>query len=222
MQLFTKNTFTIETDPNTKLKYIVKAVDEQSKNHQDDSINIITAHMPEIVGSKYCPVQSFLKYLSKLHPRSDALWQHPRSADKVQDADIWYKGTYLGENPHATFMSRMSHEAELSMVYTNHSIRATGITFLKHNHYTEKQIMAISGHKTVNSLAIYQKVSADEKRSMGLSMSYYLQSDNVPSNAVVPFSESEDPLDNDFNDNSVNFDLVEMLETIERENVHLS
>ena len=72
----------------------------------------------------------------------------------------------------------MSYEADVSQVYTNHSIRATGISFLKRNHYSEKQIMAIPGHKSVHSLSIYQKVTSDEKIAMGLSMSYYLQSDN--------------------------------------------
>ena len=38
--------------------------------------------------------------------------------------------------------------------------------------------MAISEHKSVGSLAIYQKVSEDEKLCMGMSMSYYLNCDN--------------------------------------------
>ena len=35
--------------------------------------------------------------------------------------------------------------------------------------------MSVTGHKSLNSLAIYQKVSTDEKLSMAYAMSCYLQ-----------------------------------------------
>ena len=85
-------------DVNTNLKYIVKQVDEATKNHQSDT-DKVTAHMPEITGSKFCPVYSLVKYLNKLHPRSDYLWQHPKDKAKIHDHDIWYKVTHLGDNP---------------------------------------------------------------------------------------------------------------------------
>ena len=46
-------------DVNTNLKYIVKQVDETTKNHQSDT-DEVTACMPEITGSKFCPVYSFM------------------------------------------------------------------------------------------------------------------------------------------------------------------
>ena len=51
-------------------------------------------------------------------------------------------------------------------IYTNHSIRATGATILGRN-CSMAQIMAITGHKSASSVAVYQRVSSKEKQVMG-------------------------------------------------------
>ena len=169
---FTKKTFILEVDPNTGIKYIRKDIDEQTKNHQCDT-EMQNSTMPETPNSELCLVKSFLKYLSKLHPRSDYLWQQPKKED-IRDSDIWFKPLKIGPNPLASFMSRISHAADLSRVYTNHSIRTTAMTFLGRANFTPKQIMSVTGHKSLNSLAVYQKVSENEKIVMGLAMNAYL------------------------------------------------
>ena len=194
IEKFTKDTFTVCLDEDTGLHYVIKTEDEQTKNHQMDQSGLITACMPEIPGNRFCPVQSFRKYLSKLHPRCDSLWQYPK--ETINDVDIWFKPLKIGPNPLSEFMSRLSHSADLSRVYTNHSIRVTGMTFLARNNFSPKQIMAITGHKSVNSLAIYQKVSNSEKLQMGWCMNYYINCDkpqtyephrNIP---IVPAIET--------------------------------
>ena len=65
-----------------------------------------------------------------------------------------------------SFMTDVSKECELSIMYTNHSIRATGISVLTRQNFTNSQIMAVSGHKSVQSLAIYQKTAQKEKLEM--------------------------------------------------------
>ena len=176
--------FKLMTDPDTNLKYTVKTVGEAMKNHKQNDQEPIKAHMSEVRDSKYCPVKSFMMYVTKLHPKINAFWQQLKELKKIQDSDIWYKPLKIGEKPLASFISRMSHEAELSYVYTNHSIRCNGITFMKRYTYSEKQMMTMSGHKSVNSLAIYQHVSSNEKLSMGMSMSYHLQSDHPPNSSA--------------------------------------
>ena len=132
--------------------------------------------MTEYPNSDRCPVASFMKYLSHLHPRNDALWQHPKKQEDIKDSDIiWYKPSKMGQNPLGSFMSRISHDADLSKLYTNHSIRSTGTTFLSRAKFTPKQIMSVTGHRSLNSLAMYEKVSDSEKLSMGFAMSCYLQ-----------------------------------------------
>ena len=179
---FTKDTFVMEINHNNGLKYVKKVIDEQTKNHQDDT-SMITGIMPEMPNSPLCPISSFMKYVSKLNPRCEYLWQQAK--DTVQDCDIWYKPLKIGKNPLAGFMSRISHDADLSQVYTNHLIRVTGTTLLGRYNFSDKQIMAVSGHRSVNSLSVYKKVSDEEKITMGLAMTHYLQGHQVTVNPPV-------------------------------------
>ena len=82
--------------------------------------------------------------------------------------------------------STVSHNADLSKVYTNHSIRSTATTFLHRSNFTLKQIMSVTGHRSINSLAVYEKVSENEKLHMGLAMSYFLQNDEPPQIQAAP------------------------------------
>lgn len=156
---FKKSTFAVKEDLDTGLKYMIKQEDELTKNHNETSKDLVTAMMPEMPENPLCPVRSFQMYLSKLHPKCDSLWQRPCKKEHCSDADIWYYNKTIGQNTIAGFMSNLSHAADLSCIYTNHSIRVSTTTFLKRNKFTDNQIMAITGHKSVNSLQLYQKVA---------------------------------------------------------------
>ena len=77
-------------------------------------------------------------------------------------------------------MKNMSIKVGLLKKYTNHDIRVTGCSILARCQFSDKQIMAISGHKSVESLKIYKKVSADEKFKMGFMLGYVLKTGDVP------------------------------------------
>ena len=130
IDVFTKETFAIEQDSDTGLRYVVKIVDEVTKNHQIDS-EMVTACMPEMQGSPNCPVMCFEKYLSKLDPTSKWLWQYTK--EKYTESGTWYNGKKIGSNPLSKFMGYLSKELGLSKKYTNHSIRVTATTFLGRN-----------------------------------------------------------------------------------------
>jgi len=68
-------------------------------------------------------------------------------------------------------MSELSKSTDLSRMYTNHSIRATGATILSKNMFVAAQIMAVSGHKSVQTLSVYQRVDYSEKILMGHTLS---------------------------------------------------
>jgi hypothetical protein len=68
MRSMTKNTFVVKIDPETNRKYVTKNIDELTKNHCADDKEKLTAMMPEQPDSPFCPVHSFEKYISKLHP----------------------------------------------------------------------------------------------------------------------------------------------------------
>ena len=113
------------------------------------------------------------------HKYIQYLWQQPKELSELMDTDLWYKLKKLGPNPLISFMSRILHSADLPRVYTHYSIRAAGTTFLHCNNFSSKQVMSITDHKSLNSLAIYEKVSTNEKLAMGMSINYYLQSDDI-------------------------------------------
>jgi hypothetical protein len=50
---------------------------------------------------------------------------------------------------------------------------------LGRSNYTAKQIMSVSGHKSVQSVAHYQKIQDDEKMMMGLSLGYLLNNESM-------------------------------------------
>ena len=81
--------------------------------------------MYEHRGNSMCPVKSFEKYLSKLHPCIDVLWQRPILLPH-ETTQVWYGTAPIGKNTLAQWMAKISREAGLSKVYTNHCLRATG------------------------------------------------------------------------------------------------
>jgi hypothetical protein len=68
MPLMHKSTFMVKKDSKTGLKYIMKTIDELTKNHRADDKEKTSTIMPENPGSEFCPVLSYEKYVSKLNP----------------------------------------------------------------------------------------------------------------------------------------------------------
>ena len=166
----TRDTFVVRTDADTGLKYVVKRKDELTKNHRDDDSESFSGLMPEYPGSELCPVRSFEKYVEKLHPKCDALWQRPKEFLNSSDSE-WYYNAPVGEKTLNKFMKNLSVKTGLSQVYTNHSCRTTGATILSKCGFNNAQVMSVTGHKSVSSLAQYQRVSSEEKLNMGTALS---------------------------------------------------
>ena len=117
--------------------------------------------MPE-----YCPVRNFDTYLQKLHPLASVqqAWQFPKDSFNISD-ECWFQKRPIGKDTLASFMSTLSKKTGLSQIYTNHSIRAIGATILGRNcSMPMAQIMAVTGHKSASSVAVYQRVSSEEKQ----------------------------------------------------------
>ena len=167
----TRDTFVVRTDADTGLKYVVKRKDELTKNHRGDDSESFSGFMPEYPGSELCPVRSFEKYVEKLHPKCDALWQRPKEFLNSSDSE-WYYNAPVGEKTLNKFMKNLSVKTGLSQVYTNHSCRTTGATILSKCGFNNAQVMSVTGHKSVSSLAQYQRVSSEEKLNMGTALSH--------------------------------------------------
>ena len=93
-------------------------------------------------------------YISKLNPKSDAFFQYPKKQWNYDD-EVWYDARPIGVNKLDNMMKSISEAAKLSKMYTNHSVRATAITVWSNTGIQNRHIMAISGHRSEQSLAHY-------------------------------------------------------------------
>ena len=107
-----------------------------------------------------------------MNPENESLWQSPINKPKTT---VWYSKTSIGDHTISDFMKTLSDKAKLSRIYTNHDIRVTGCSVLGRCNFSDKQIMSISWHKSVESLKIYKKVTRDEKFLMGYTFGFALK-----------------------------------------------
>ncbi|XP_070202535.1 uncharacterized protein [Littorina saxatilis] len=165
MESMTKSTFCVRVDENTNRKYVMKMEDELTKNHRGMDDTFAAGVMVETGDPIYCPVRSFERYISLLNPNTDRLWQYPKSSFALDDT-CWFQNKPIGVGTLRHFMQKLSAACCLGVQYTNHSIRATGITILAENNFSTVDIMAVSGQRSVNSLAHYQQTSRAKKMVM--------------------------------------------------------
>ena len=166
MEKMKENTFKLKFNEKLETWYVIKDIDELSKNHKNIDKNV-SGFMPENKDDRLCPVRSFQLYLSHLSPQNEFLWQTPLENIHPPSPDVWYGRQHLGKNTLGLFMTDISRECGLSMIYTNHSIRVTGATVLTRMHFSFSKIMSVTVHKSVQSLTRYQKTQDKQNISMG-------------------------------------------------------
>lgn len=111
-----------------------------------------------------CPVRSFVKYLRRLNPNCNKLFQKVR---KEPVDRVYYDNVPLGHNRLGSFMPELSKAAKLSQMYTNHSLRATTVHVLDSAQIPSRHIMTVTGHKAETSLKTYSgKTDESTKRRM--------------------------------------------------------
>ena len=137
--------------------YATMAHDETSKNHQG-GLHDIESHEKEgrmyQTGGRHDGYDALRLYLSKLNPKCTAFFQFPKQNWSSKAEVAWYENRPLGVNKLGSMMKE-SLPAKLSMVYTNHSVRATAITLWSNAGLANRHIMAISGHRNEQSLSSY-------------------------------------------------------------------
>ena len=166
--------------------------DESTKNHPGRVSDVESfgknARMYK-TSSKIDGYTGLQVFLSKLHPECEGLFQYPKRNWQQTDK-IWYENRPLGVNKLSAMMKEISSEANLSRVYTNHSVRATAITLWANTGLTNREIMAIFGHRNESSLQSYHNMpSAHELRKCSDVLSLALGEDQsmeqTPNQLVV-------------------------------------
>jgi hypothetical protein len=139
------------------------STDELEKNHQADDENADISMMVA-TGSSACPVSSYKFYLKMLNPKLSTLFQRPKAS--TPSTGCWYDNQVIGVKTLQGMMKSISKEANLSKIYTNHSIRATSITILDESGVHSRDICSVSGHTSEKSLRSYCKTSNKRKEEM--------------------------------------------------------
>ena len=137
--------------------FVTMAHDESTKNHPGgvSDVESYEKNTPMYkTSSKSDGYTALEKFLSKLNPECEALFQYPKRNWRPSDK-VWYENRPLGLNKLSTMMKNISSEAGLSRIYTNHSVRVTAITLWANSGLTNREIMAISGHRNESSLQSY-------------------------------------------------------------------
>lgn len=112
-------------------RFVKQNISRLTKNHRCDTADSDdkSPRMYEEPGNERCPVNSFEKYLAKSHPVNKWLWQKPREGFEEEDS-VWFCNVPVGKNTLGSIMQKISQEANLSKMYTNHCIMATCISVL--------------------------------------------------------------------------------------------
>ena len=107
----------------------------------------------------------YLKRLPKYAFKNNLLYLRPKPKCP-SDPDIpWYEDKPVGRNSLNFMMKDMSAEVGISSK-TNHSLRATGATNLFHANVPERIIQKTTGHKSLEALRCYERVSEDQHKSV--------------------------------------------------------
>ncbi|XP_072029996.1 uncharacterized protein [Amphiura filiformis] len=176
-----RDSFAIKQDASGK-EYITMTFNEHQKNHPG-TLNE-TYQMNKRVyetGEDNCPVRAFKLYLSKLHPSCEWFYQRPK---RLASGAIWYDNIPVGHNTIGNMMTNISKAANLSQIYTNHSIRAAAITVLNNAGFSDRTICSLSGHRNSSSLKSYCSDASDgQKRNMTQELSR--QQRKIPRTATL-------------------------------------
>ena len=162
LRLHTKTTFVVKVNEHG-VEYVEIDIDEWEKNHGLFGDEYEGGRM-YADGTETCPVTSFKKYISLLNPAHNALFQRPKAT--TPQSGPWYDRQVIGEKSLEKMMKRMSQEAGLSQLYTNHCIRATCITTLDDEGFEDRHIMSVSGHKNAQSIRAYSRTGEKMRKKM--------------------------------------------------------
>ena len=115
-----------------------------------------------------CFVYLFDKYLSKLPPfafEKDILYLRAKDKVPCNEKDSWYICAPIGRNKLSSMLKEMCVDAGIKE-RSNHSLRATGITSLFQADVHEKVIQKTSGHRSLEALRSYEKISTEQHQKV--------------------------------------------------------
>ena len=145
-------------------------------------------HQYESACIERCHVLLLDKYLSKIPPeakKKDIFYLKPKADTPLDALAPWYTNAPIGKNVLYSLMKTMADEAQLDRKVTNHSLRAYGVTKLYKEKVPEKLIMDRSGHRTIEGVRHYARVSEEQQFEVCRAL------ENKDRMQVVPYCPSD-------------------------------
>ena len=78
--------------------------------------------------------------------------------------DVWYSKVPVGHNTSSKMVGRLCKKAGISGFKINHLLRVTSTTYLFQSEADEQLIMAHTGHRNVDGVCMYKRVSEEQKK----------------------------------------------------------
>jgi hypothetical protein len=168
----------------------IEFTERETKTRTGNSAHI-RSFVPKIFPSdnpQRCPIVAYRKFASK---RPDCM-SYPDSPFylavnyKPANDSTWYKSQAMGVERLQTAMSKMAESCGLKGRYTNHSVRKTTCTQLLHAGVAPNNIIQLTGHKNVQSLANYAVASKKQQRDMNDILLGQKRQSQVPTLLALP------------------------------------
>ena len=144
-----------------------------TKNHREND-SCQDGGVIYATGNKSCPVASFKLYMAKLNPKIKTFFQRAKLSPAPEGP--WYDAQVMGVKSIEKMMKGISIDAKLSIIYTNHCIRATSISVLDSCGFEARHIMALSGHRSESSIRSYSRIDLNTKRKMSGNLASFINS----------------------------------------------
>jgi len=125
-----KSSFYFQIDAGGR-RFVTMAHEEATKNHPGGLVDVQSYEKFGRMYEAESPTdgyKSLEKYIAKLHPDCDALFQYPKRHWKAEDL-VWYENRPLGVNKLASMMKEVSVAAQLSCIQSfQKKVSPTGLT----------------------------------------------------------------------------------------------
>ena len=135
-------------------------------------------------------------YFSKLLETDDIFYVRPVSdAQFAVNPEKWFTALPIGKNSLSTMLKKMCTEAGTAGRKTNHSLRAYAATELFNAGISEKVIQERSGHRSLEGLRKYERISEQQRQEACKTLAPYSHScvPSVPSCENLPVSSPFPP-----------------------------
>ena len=130
-------------------------------------------------------------YLSKLPEyafKEDVLFLKAKQKAPSDNDQAWYEKAPIGKNTLSKMVKEMCCDAGIDGK-TNHSMRATGATMLFQNEIPERVIQTVTGHKSLDALRSYERISTKQHKEVSnVMMGCVRDSHSTSSSRTLDFS----------------------------------